>query len=311
MLVEKLAIMESETFLQSLIYREAGLVVMRPCLDITLYWSGSVFDRADDILSVYQLCLDALRGGIAFFRTETMTRARPLKSDTLDLLPFWLRRTKSRRAIYALTLEGGSTPDEPSDRAFVFNATATRGYLRLVLPTSFIARSVDPYLDLARNLAHIVSYDSGQAGFAVNWNHVGRNRMGVLRAMNSLGPRYPGLDMSYPFCTKYIVSNGIKCVNWLTFLCKEYCDRLGGLSALRGRFGDCIVVHDAKGGGAVIQAGPFPEIGDVNRQRNLPVYHHVGIQLAPIRCPEHPSLFGPRGLPDEVATDAWLGRFDS
>src|SRR5207237_7456939 len=97
-------------------------------------------------------------------------------------------------------------------------------------------------------------------------NHPGNNKRGVLRAMYALGNRYPGLDMSYPFCTKYIASKGIKCVNWLTFLNADYCDRLGGLPLLRKKFDKDIVVHSTENG-VMIQAGPLPEIGDVNRQK--------------------------------------------
>ena len=249
-------------------------------------------------------------GSFKYFRTETMSESRPLKKDSLDLLPFWLRGTKSRRDIYMLFLESGSAPDEPSDRAFALNATPARGYVRLILPTSVISNSPARYLDLARKTGSMVSYDFGQAGFAINWNQLGRNTRGVLRAMTSLAHRYPGLDMSYPLCTKYITPKGIKCANWLTFLNTDYCERLGGLPALRSKFNQSVVIHDARNGG-VIQAGPLPGIGDVNRQENLPIYREVGRELAPIRCREHPPLFGPLGFADKEVTDKWLSRFDS
>jgi len=299
-----------ESFIEKLTYQEEGFVYMKPCLEITLYWSGSVFDRSDDILRFYRQCLDVVGGSLGYFRTETMTRSRPLKKDTLDLLPFWFRGTKSRRDIYMLFLESGSAPDEPSDRAFALNAIPGKGYVRLILPTSFISESVAPYVDLARNIGQMVSYDFGQGGFAINWDHPGNNKRRVLRVMNSLANRYPGLDMSHPFCTKYIASKGIKCANWLTFLNTDDCDRLGGLPALRKKFDKSVVIHDAKNG-VMIQAGPLPEIGDVNRQKNLPIYHQVGKELAPIRCTEHPPIFGPGGVADKQATEKWLSRFDS
>ena len=301
---------EIETVLEKLTYQEDGFVYMKPCLDITLYWSGSVFDRSDDILRFYQQCLDVLGGSFAYFRTETMTKARPLKKDTLGLLPFWFQKTNIKRDIYMLFLESGSAPDETSDRAFALEAAPGMGYVRLVLPTSFISESVAPYLDLARNMGQMFSYDFGQAGFAINWNHLGENKRGVLRVMNSLANRYPGLDMSYPFCTKFIASKGIKCANWLTFLNTDYCDRLGGLPVLRKKFDKSVVIHDANNNGVIIQAGPLPEIGDVNRQKNLPIYHQVGKELAPIRCREHPPIFGPGGFADKEVTEKWLSRFD-
>jgi hypothetical protein len=310
---EEKAMTDILSFLEKLAYSEEGeedSIYMKPCLDITLYWCGSLFDRSDDILKFYQQCLEVLGGSLRYFSTETMTEFRPLKKDTLDLLPFWLRGTKSRRDIYMLFLESGLSPDRPSDRAFALNAIPDKGYMRLILPTSFISGSAVPYVDLARNIGQMVSCDFGHGGFAINWDHPGNDQRGVLRVMNSIAHRYPGLDMSYPFSTKYIACKGIKCVNWLTFLNTDYCDRLGGLPALRERLDKNVMIHDAKNG-VMIQAGAVPEIGDVNRQEHLPIYHEVGKALAPIRCREHPPLFGPRGFADKEATERWLSRFDS
>jgi hypothetical protein len=302
--------MTIEMVVDRLTYRRNGFVYMKPCLDIIFYWSGSLFDRVDGVLACYQKCVEVLEGRFKYYRTETMSAARPLRHDTLDLLPFWLRGTKSRRDVYMLFLENGSAPDEPSDRAFALNATPARGYIQLILPATVIANSVTRYLELARTLGQMMPYDFGQAGFATHWNYLGRNHKGVLSAMNALAPRFPGLDMSYPLCTKYIVPKGIKCANWLTFLNAEDCRRLVGVPALKERFESPIVVHDVRDG-VMIQAGPSPAIGDVNRQDVLPLYHQVGRQLAPVRFKDHPPLFGPRGVADKEITEKWLGRFDS
>jgi len=293
-----------------LTYRKDGFVFMKPCLDVTLYWFGSLFDRVDGVLDFYEKCIEVLDGSFTYYRTETMSAARAIKKDTLDLLPFWLRGTNSRRDIYMLFLESAAAPDEASDRAFAINATPMRGYIQLILPVSTIAESVTAYLELARTLGQMVSCDFGQAGYAVHWNYLGRNQRGVLSAMNSLAPRYPGLDMSYPLSTKYIAPKGIKCANWLTLLGPSYCQQLGGMSILKKKVDSAVVVHDAKDG-VMIQAGPAPEIGDVNRQRNLPVYHEVGRLIAPVRFKDHPPLFGPRGVADKEVTEKWLSRFDS
>ncbi|MCF6362767.1 MAG: DUF3396 domain-containing protein [Gammaproteobacteria bacterium] len=304
---------ETEAVFEKLKYEEKDFTYIKPCLDITFFWAGSIFEcsnRSNDVIEFYQQCLDILGGNIKYYRTETMTKSKPLKKDTLDLLPFWFKNTKSRRDIYMLFLESSSTPDEPSDYAFALNAAPDNGYIRLVLPISFISKSVDSFLDLATNMGKMSSYNFGQAGFALNWNFLGKNIRGILREMNSFANRYPGLDMSDPFCTKYIASKGIKCANWLTFLNADYCGCLGGVDELNQRFDDNIIIHEAHGEGVMIQAGSFPEIGDVNRQRNTPNYHHVGKVLAPIRCKEHPPIFGPQGIGDREITEQWLSRFD-
>jgi len=296
---------------EKLTYREQGFVYLKPCLDIIFYWSGSAFDRSDGIVAFYQQSLELIGKSLAYFRTETMSAARKLRKDTLELIPFWFQGTASRRDIYMLFLESGSAPDEPSDRAFSLTADAESGYVRLVLPPSFIVESVAPFLDLAKKMGQMLPYDFGNAGYAINWNPLGDNDSDAMEKMYALAKRYPGLDISDPFTTRFITPKGIKCVNWLTFLSKDYGDRLGGRPSLKKKLDDPVIIHEAYRGGALIQAGPYPEIGDVNRREILPLYHRVGKVLAPIRSKEHPPSFGPEGFGDEEATEKWLSRFDS
>ncbi|MGH9350079.1 MAG: type VI immunity family protein [Vicinamibacterales bacterium] len=283
---------------------------LRPCLEVTLFWSGPAAARAAGIVKFYDESLKLIRDGLAFYRTETMSAAKRLKKDTLGLVPFWFQDTKTRRDVYMMFLESGAAPDEPSDRAFALNASPNNGFVRLILPVAYAAKSAAPFLDVALRLGQTIEYDFGQAGLALNWNHLGDHGTPAKEAMNALASRYPGLDISHPFSTKYIASKGFKAVNWLTFLSMDYVERLGGLSALRKAFDKDVVVHEQKHGVA-IQAGPAPELGDVNRRKTLPVYHQVGRVLAPIRAKDHPPIFGPEGIQDKEVTEKWLSRFDS
>jgi hypothetical protein len=237
-----------------------------------------------------------------------MSAARRIKKDTFDLLPLWFKETSTKRDVYMLFLESGSVADEPSDRAFALDATPGIGSVRLILPVSF-ASELPRYLALALELADLIPFDSGHAGYAVNWNHLGHHEREAVRTMNLL-TRYPGLDLSHQFLTKFNVTKGIKCVSWLTFLNDSYCDRLGGKAKLKKSFTKDIAVHDLKQGVA-IQAGPAPEIGDVNRRQTLPAYQEVGNVLAPLRVKPHPAIFGPQGFGDLEVTEKWLSRFDS
>jgi hypothetical protein len=115
-----------------------GVTCLKPCRDIVFYWTGSVFDRAAGIIEFYRRSLALLRPHATFFRTETMRGAQPLKKDSLELVPFWLGETKTRRETYMLYLESGRVADEPSDTAFYLQAleygAMAKGYVRLILP---------------------------------------------------------------------------------------------------------------------------------------------------------------------------------
>jgi hypothetical protein len=302
---------EKDMRFDALTFRQGDLGYLLPCVDVTLYWAGSVFDHSAGILDFYRQSLALITADLTFYRTETMGAARPLKKDTFDLLPLWLGQKAARRDIYMLFLESGAAADEPSDLAFAMSASPGMGYVRLMLPPSYAVESRDAFLDLALRLGRTLSFDSGQGGFALNWNPLGKQTRRPVQTMHALAARYPGLDISYPSTTQFVVLKGIKGVNWLTFLGSDYAKRLGGMEALRKTFSAEITLHDLGGGRIAIQAGAAPQIGDVNRQDTLPLYREVGRAVASVRATPHPRMIGPGGIPDDDSTETWLSRFDS
>jgi Protein of unknown function (DUF3396) len=106
-----------------------------------------------------------------------------------------------------------------------------------------------------------------------------------------------------------VEKGGIKCINWLTFLNAVHVERLGGVERLKRDLGADVPVRSLEGG-VMVQAGPQPQIGDVNRQQDLPLYRRVGRVLAPVRSREHPAFLRREGVPSREATQKWLSRFD-
>lgn len=299
-----------------LTFRSDGVIYLRPCLDVIAYWTGSAFDRVDGILNFYRKSLGLVGDTLTFHQTDTMGKAAPLKKDSLDLVPYWLSKTKSRRDVYMLLLESGASADEISDRAIAFQAVEcgeeSSGYIRLVLPVAVAAEAAVgqfSLVDIARDLFEGFEFNFGQAGYALTWNELGRFPEKATETMGAIRKRYPGLDLSDPGSSQYVASGAYKCVNWLTMIGTAACERLGGAGALRDRMGPEIVVHELSHG-LMIQAGSMPEIGDTNRRRSVPLYHRVGRALAPIRDPDHPAFLTVDGADDEDATNEWLGRFD-
>lgn len=293
-----------------LVFHLDEYVYLRPCTEVILYWAGSVFDHADSIIAFHDRSLDLIKDKVKYYRTETMGSAKPLKKDSLDLVRFWLKETTTKRDIYMLFLESGTVPDEPSEHAFSMNASPGRGFVRLVLPATFATESSTDLLSLSLNLAANFDYEFGTVGYSLNWNSLGKHVRRSQLAMNSLAPRYLGVDMSFPLATQFIVSTGIKCANWLTFVNASDIEKLGGAVRVKQALSNEATAHDV-GSGLAIQAGPAPTLGDVNRQDNLSAYHRVGKVLAPVRAPKHPPIFGPGGIPDESVTEQWLARFDT
>jgi hypothetical protein len=293
-------------------FQKNGTDYLKLCLDVTVYWVGSVFDRVEGVLDFYQQSMEFLRDHTRFYVTETMGDAEPVRDDTAELLPFWLR-TPHRRDIYILRLESAPNPHASSDRAFEFRALEfhdpPRGALRLVLPPDLVGESASPFVERARKLVRRLRFSSGHGGYAINWNKLGLLRTEAKSKLPFIAGRFPGVDLDDASAALYAIPNGIKRVNWLTLLNPECCDRFGGVDALRTALGDDVPVYTLENG-ALIQAGPRPLLGDTNRQEALPHYHRVGRVLAPLRSPSHPAFIREGVVPSEELTEQWLAWFD-
>jgi hypothetical protein len=131
----------------------------------------------------------------------------------------------------------------------------------------------------------------------------------------------PGLEADYPLSHGLWLTNGreggrdgIKGGNWLTALSDRYITELGGadkieadLKAMDGRF----LVHRYDGG-AIIQAGPRPQLGDAERRLWPALYVKLAKYLKPIRVTRHNAFqYGGPGVRfDKQRSEAWLRRFD-
>jgi hypothetical protein len=133
--------------------------------------------------------------------------------------------------------------------------------------------------------------------------------------------RLPGLEADYPISHGLWLRNGredgrdgIKGGNWLTVLSDRYVAELGGadkieadLKTLDSRF----LVHRYEGG-ILIQAGPRPQLGDVERDLWPEPYVKLNKYLKPIRVVRHNAFQhgGPGERFDKARSEAWLRRFD-
>jgi hypothetical protein len=297
---------------EQFIFESDGVEYLKLCLDITLYFVGSVFDHVEGILDFYEQSLEIIRKDIVQYETGTMSTPKPVKGDTFSLLPFWLTNPKAKQDILMLRLDNSMAPDDAADRGFVMVAIEDdhAGALRLVLNREFIDESVSPLVEVAKSLARKLSFSSGHCGYSLNWNNNGDLAHAAKGEIAVLSQRYPGIDIPDLDGDLVVIKSGLKCINWLTFLNKEYCERLGGSKKLHESLGKDIALHSLSNG-VIIQAGPRPDIGDVNRRSRLPLYKKVGSVVSSLRAKGHPEFIPTVTTYDEEATEKWLARFDS
>jgi Type VI immunity for VRR-NUC len=292
-------------------FRHEGSIYLILCLDITLYWTGSVFDHKKEILNFYNRSMEIVGKDLKLYRTETMRRYREVTAGTLELLPFWLTEPSARRDLYILTMNGSLNAEDASDKAFFLrvNEVKKRGALRLVLPTSWINSASDKLSQLTKELAFEFKFSSGHAGYSFNLSDDIALRSYAQSELYRLGMRYIGIDIPSLTTSLFVVDDGIKSINWLTLVGNQHLERLGSIESLSQMVGDQILIENLQHG-VMFQAGPDPEIGDVNRHKILPLYHKIGSALSMIRASEHPPFIVREKLADDDATQAWLSRFD-
>ncbi len=214
-----------------------------------------------------------------------------------------------------LVFHGGAEEEDASSytiHAFAGQpGRATRlGFLSLSVPLAWVAASPPgAFPQLVMRLCNDLRPIHGYAGLGVL---VSADYGAARRAGPSIYPlarRFPGLEVDAPISHLRFLSDGIKGVNWLTLLSDPLVSRLGGIDEIRSRLPADIPVHTYSGG-IVIQAGPHPQIGDVNRQLIPHHYRIVARVTRPVRADYGDSFLDPPEGDDAAMTRAWLERFD-
>jgi hypothetical protein len=279
---------------------------LKLCVDITLYWTGTLEDHAKDILRFYNRSMEFLRQNVTYYCTESMRRYQKADSTTLEMLPFWLNSQRARREYYCLELTAAADPEVATDRALSFRQNHAAGVLRLVLPLEYVQSSSRPLKDLTVELVGNFVFAYGHSGYAFSMNENDPDLCHSARLqMYPLGMRHPGIDIPSTGSSFHCVRDGIKCINWLTLLGDTF------VRGFKPTEADERIVMERLPHGILIQAGPRPEMGDVKRGQLLPAYHAVGRRVVHLRAVNHPSFIVLDKVTDDDATNQWLSRFDT
>jgi Protein of unknown function (DUF3396) len=194
------------------------------------------------------------------------------------------------------------------------------GFLRISLPLLWFTEGRGALSEVMHLLCRKLKPLSGYAGIGV----IESPNRSISQEFEALvyrwAQRFPGLEVDYP--TGHSIwlregrpggKGGIKGVNWLTVVGDRYLAELGSvdqveadLAALDARF----LVHRFEGG-AIVQAGPRPQLGDAERNRWPELYVKLAKYLKPIRITEHRPFHSGLGMCFDVErSEAWLRRFD-
>ncbi len=135
-------------------------------------------------------------------------------------------------------------------------------------------------LTLARQVGAMLPYSSGYAAPALVWGVEGQ-QMAFSDEIAKLALRHPGYDVPYTMATAFDIGEKLRGAYWLNFIGPAALKKLGGEKGLRGKL-DASIGIEKVGDGLLLQAGPKPEVGDVNRKANLPLLRSLAKVLAPV-----------------------------
>jgi hypothetical protein len=233
----------------------------------------------------YRAMIAPIRDRVNCFSAKEADIQKKLKRDTYDLFPFSLRGCTKENwygtGINQVTLLQSMTNDFGyRDRSDIFfDAHLTEfSYQRMGLSIEEVLANPQAFVQLCIAGMAGVKFRSGHAGLSFNYDDTFINSYTHLQ--DPVVGRYRGVNVVHPW--RYRKLDGVPTVNWLTLVSSEDIERLGGWQVLAQQVKDPVVLHRLPHG-ALLQAGPSPQLGYVNAQERLEAYHAVGAVLAPVK----------------------------
>ena len=195
-----------------------------------------------------------------------------------------------------------------------FKARDRMAYFSATLPFAFLKDQpgTGAFQRLVHGWCRILKPYCGYAGIGAIQSVEGAERDRTAYDVYPIAMRFPGVEIEDAGSVARHLGSHIKGVNWLTALSDEVLAPIGGRQALLAQLDENFVIMEYEGG-VLIQAGPAPELGDVNRQQIPRFYRQLSRLVRPLRMtfPKGDSFIRPPN-PDEntEATNRWLARFD-
>jgi hypothetical protein len=294
----------TDLFKKTSITGESDLALV---FDVLLYFEGSASQHWPGIRRFFEISLELIRDDVKYYVIDGRAKFRRVDNEVFSMLDTWADGSTAERTLYGLTLRGGQLLDEASDFGFdLYADSADPGYVRLLLPARF--GCAESSLSLALSLAAGIDFISGTAGFAVSMRR-DYSATKVGGDVYALSRRFKGVDFGKPHMFASHIAEGLKSVNWLTFLGTQAVANCGGATMLEaGASLAPLKVHKLSRGIA-LQAGELPILGDVNRRESLDAYRAANSILLGSRFPLE-SLNGYDGIGGEENTVDWITRFD-
>jgi hypothetical protein len=295
---------------------EKGVRLVSLTFGFSLYTNEAFSDIPDAVLGFFRRYLEwCPPEERKFYGTENMKKHKPVTPRTVQMLATWLKPGAPSRDYVMLEIKNGSVHQEaPTFKCLVYGREkGTPSYdsaanmVSMAVPVACGFERVGDLLNLVTEVCASFPFTAGHAGFSfecsryVPWLS---EKHAWSKAM-----RHPGIDICVPSSDMRLIGyDAVKAPGWLTILSQTKVKSLGGKDRVRAALSAKVAMLDVQGG-TILQAGPLPGFGDVNRNDRLPLYKEVYRVVAPlceIGVKRYPGLAMPNATEN---SERWLRRF--
>jgi hypothetical protein len=265
--------------------REDGVRITSLVLAATVFFDRPMREVSAELLAAWGAWLNWCPPQcLKFYSTETMSEHKPATPKTLSMLPAWFSPTAPARPIVSFEIKDGKTFDETPH--WLFDLVGIEGDIEepsiLQIAVPYDADPAIAHRLRAFTGALIARLDASHAvaGLALLCSPYEEELSQSFARAKSM--RHRGVDILLREADRVTVGHdGIKGVNWLTFVDAARVERLGGEVRVRAALDPAIGLVQINGG-LLLQAGAAPELGDENRRERLPLYRNVFGLLEPL-----------------------------
>lgn len=297
-----------------------GKTVIFPCVEIMALSMVPKADGAAGYARFYEAFAKRYGDQFRYYQLSDSTRWKKVLPKDVHKVSGWFSDKRSlAEPLLGITVHTHDVADEPRPPLFemMFDhiyADYPRGMFRIVLPIDAVSPHATDVLELVDDAMAEFPVHWGSAGYAFYWES---NDTKIDNFANQwLGrhlAKHPGLSPGNFITFGLGVEQGLASIGWLTFVGDAYIEQLGGRKALEAACESAGIGVRRYAKGVALQAGPVPELGNVNRRQRLDHYREVGRILAPVFAPEEIltkiRITGIDGINDPDRRLAWLKRF--
>jgi hypothetical protein len=179
-----------------------------------------------------------------------------------------------------------------------------RNLVALWLPTkSCLERGWEAICDFSLKVARLLPYSYGYGSPCLAYGD-------SIRAALGPGRRHPGFDIALGIACRVDIDEKALGAYWLNFLGESLCQKLGGTKELAKKLGPPIIVKEVGDNRIIVRLGSEPEVGDTNRQIELPLYRQFAkVTESELHVPKSVYFPDENGIADNEAMTAWHRRF--